>query len=105
MRAPPARSISPPMTGTRWSSCAAVGKAGGSRLAEKLSSAGARLADGRYALSLDGARSHLLAARDGEALVLRLNGETLRLRLPDAAAARPRKPPAATGCWRRSRDR
>jgi 3-methylcrotonyl-CoA carboxylase alpha subunit len=46
-----------------------------------------RLADGRHALSLDGVRSHLLAARDGEALVLRLGGETLRLRLPDAASA------------------
>jgi 3-methylcrotonyl-CoA carboxylase alpha subunit len=46
-----------------------------------------RLPDGRYALTLDGVRSHLLAARDGEALVLRLNGETLRLRLPDPAAA------------------
>jgi 3-methylcrotonyl-CoA carboxylase alpha subunit len=45
------------------------------------------LPDGRYALTLDGARGHLLAARDGEALVLRLNGETLRLRLPDPAAA------------------
>jgi 3-methylcrotonyl-CoA carboxylase alpha subunit len=45
------------------------------------------LPNGRYALSLDGARSHLLASRDGEALVLRLDGETLRLRLPDAAAA------------------
>jgi 3-methylcrotonyl-CoA carboxylase alpha subunit len=46
-----------------------------------------RLADGRYALSLDGARSHLLASRDGESVILRLDGETLRLRLPDAAAA------------------
>jgi 3-methylcrotonyl-CoA carboxylase alpha subunit len=47
----------------------------------------ARLADDRYALSLDGLRSHVLAARDGQALVLRLDGETLRLRLPDPAAA------------------
>jgi 3-methylcrotonyl-CoA carboxylase alpha subunit len=45
------------------------------------------LTDGRYALSLDGVRSHALAAQDGEALVLRLDGETLRLRLPDAASA------------------
>jgi 3-methylcrotonyl-CoA carboxylase alpha subunit len=46
-----------------------------------------RLPDGRLALSLDGVRSHLLAARDNETLVLRLGGETLRLRLPDPASA------------------
>ena len=47
----------------------------------------ALLADNRYAVSLDGRRGHVLAARDGEALILRLDGETLRLRLPDAASA------------------
>jgi 3-methylcrotonyl-CoA carboxylase alpha subunit len=46
-----------------------------------------RLGDDRYAVSLNGARSHLLAAREHEALLLRLDGETLRLRLPDPAAA------------------
>jgi 3-methylcrotonyl-CoA carboxylase alpha subunit len=46
-----------------------------------------RSADHRYALSLDGARSHVLATRDGDSLILRLDGETLRLRLPDPAAA------------------
>jgi 3-methylcrotonyl-CoA carboxylase alpha subunit len=45
------------------------------------------LPDGRYAVALDGARSHVLASRSGETLILRLNGETLRLRLPDPAAA------------------
>ncbi len=45
------------------------------------------LPDGRAALSIDGARSHVLAARDGEVLILRVGGETLRLRLPDPAAA------------------
>jgi 3-methylcrotonyl-CoA carboxylase alpha subunit len=43
--------------------------------------------DRAFALSLDGVRSRVLAARDGETLTLRQDGETLRLRLPDAAAA------------------
>jgi 3-methylcrotonyl-CoA carboxylase alpha subunit len=42
---------------------------------------------GVYAVTLDGARSHVLASHDGEALVLRRDGETLRLRLPDPVAA------------------
>jgi 3-methylcrotonyl-CoA carboxylase alpha subunit len=45
------------------------------------------LPDGRTAVSLDGMHSHVLAARDGATLILRLDGTTLRLRLPDAAAA------------------
>jgi 3-methylcrotonyl-CoA carboxylase alpha subunit len=61
-------------------------EAGGWRIDGRLGSA-RKLPDGRYALSLDGVRSHVLAARDGESLILRLDGETLRLRLPDAAAA------------------
>jgi 3-methylcrotonyl-CoA carboxylase alpha subunit len=54
---------------------------------ESILGSASRLQDGRYALSLDGVRGHVLASRDGEALVLRMDGETLRLRLPDAAAA------------------
>jgi 3-methylcrotonyl-CoA carboxylase alpha subunit len=46
-----------------------------------------RLGDDRYALSLNGVRSHMLAARDHAGLLLRLDGETLRLRVPDPDAA------------------
>jgi 3-methylcrotonyl-CoA carboxylase alpha subunit len=45
------------------------------------------LGDDCYALVLDGARSRVLAARDADAVILRQEGETLRLHLPDAAAA------------------
>jgi 3-methylcrotonyl-CoA carboxylase alpha subunit len=46
----------------------------------------ARLSDDHYAITADGLRSTLRAARDDGGLWLRLGGETLRLALQDAAA-------------------
>ena len=45
-----------------------------------------RGAEGALLLDLDGMRSRCLVARDGEALTLRQDGETYRLRLPDPIA-------------------